>query len=162
MNKIQQGFTLIELMIVVAIIGILAAVALPAYQQYTQKAAFTEVVLATSGMKLDVEVCGNNPRVTNATFPTDCIVGATTTGVQAPQAPTYVAGVGRVLSVNAVAGVAANSVAVVATSDANFTGSSGTTASYTYIIEGTLANGHVTWLANPVGNPGSCVADNLC
>jgi type IV pilus assembly protein PilA len=46
MKRVQQGFTLIELMIVVAIIGILAAVALPAYQDYTKKAKMAEVILA--------------------------------------------------------------------------------------------------------------------
>ena len=54
MKRVQQGFTLIELMIVVAIIGILAAVALPAYQDYTVRAKASEVMLAASGAKTSV------------------------------------------------------------------------------------------------------------
>ena len=53
-KQLQKGFTLIELMIVVAIIGILAAVALPAYQDYTIRAKVSELVLAASGFKTSI------------------------------------------------------------------------------------------------------------
>ena len=54
MRRLQKGFTLIELMIVVAIIGILAAVALPAYQDYTIRAKVSELVLAASNQKVTI------------------------------------------------------------------------------------------------------------
>jgi type IV pilus assembly protein PilA len=54
MKTLQQGFTLIELMIVVAIIGILAAVALPAYQDYTVRAKMSEVILAMSACRTSI------------------------------------------------------------------------------------------------------------
>ena len=60
MNKFQKGFTLIELMIVVAIIGILAAVALPAYQDYTIRAKVSELILGASSARTAVTEAAQN------------------------------------------------------------------------------------------------------
>ena len=57
MKTKQNGFTLVELFIVVAIIGILAVIAIPQYQTYSHKAEFTEVIAATDPYKIAVEVC---------------------------------------------------------------------------------------------------------
>ena len=57
MNTAQKGFTLIELMIVIAIIGILAAIALPAYQNYIKKAAYAEIPVSMSAIKTAIDVC---------------------------------------------------------------------------------------------------------
>jgi type IV pilus assembly protein PilA len=76
-TKIQQGFTLIELMIVIAIIGILAAIAIPAYQNYTIRAQVTEGLTLADGWKTAIAEyyanTGNWPAVGNLTGTTNSI-----------------------------------------------------------------------------------------
>jgi len=76
MKSVQKGFTLIELMIVVAIIGILAAIAIPAYQDYTIRAQVTEGLNLADGVKVAVA----DYYTQNGTFPAAVLTTATTAG----------------------------------------------------------------------------------
>lgn len=149
--KKQSGFTLIELMIVVAIIGILAAIALPAYQTYTNKAKFSEVVLATSGVKTAVEICGQAKATSSGTFGADCgTVGAN--GVVSAAGSTYVS------SAVPSAGTNGDEVRITATATSELNAA-------TYILVGTLeTTGNVTWAENEgaAADIGSCVAAGWC
>ena len=84
MKRMQQGFTLIELMIVVAIIGILAAIALPAYQDYTIRAKVSEGVVAASAAKATVsENLSNLPAANSCDGVNSGTIGLSTIGCTA-------------------------------------------------------------------------------
>lgn len=138
MKKVQQGFTLIELMIVVAIIGILAAIALPQYQTYTKKSRFTEVVLAAQSVKSAVDVCF---QTRGAGVLANCDeaaeIGADLTGAAAGT---------NVASVT----IDTTTAAITATGAATVDGKD-------FILTPTVVSGTLTW-----AQTGTCVAAGIC
>jgi type IV pilus assembly protein PilA len=139
MKQAQKGFTLIELMIVVAIIGILAAVAIPAYSNYTKKAKFVEVTQATQALKTAVEICSQD-------LGTVMGCNGNTAGIPA-DIPAGNAGGKYISSVTTVDGL------ITATSNAAF---DATTYTYTLSPAYDSIKG-VSWTAG-----GSCIAANYC
>ena len=140
MQKVQKGFTLIELMIVVAIIGILAAVALPAYQTYTTKAKFTEVVLATSAAKVAVEICLQDQAGALA----NCASGSN--GVPVDITSTATGASGNLASLTTAASVI--TAQAVGAAGAPVNGLSG----QQYVLTPAFGNGKTTWTVS-----GSCL-----
>lgn len=139
----QGGFTLIELMIVVAIVAILAAVALPAYQTYTKRAKFSEVIAATGAAKTALEVC-----IQSGKNESDCV----TTGTAAAAAANV-----QTNLVNTVAVTNPSSGALNITATAQ---SSNGLNGEIFVLAGSVSNARITWSQPASGS--TCVDVGIC
>ncbi|MEO6023377.1 MAG: pilin [Burkholderiales bacterium] len=135
MKAVQKGFTLIELMIVVAIIGILAAVAIPAYQDYTVKSKVTEASNLISGVKQAVAEQSDYALLTNATA----------AGALAMNAPLDTTITGNYVAKVTVAGVDANTATITVTHKAASSTVPTALAGTTIIWQGVQNGGSVSW-----------------
>jgi len=144
----QSGFTLIELMIVIAIIGILAAIAVPQYQTYTMKAKYSEVVSAAGPYKTGLELCATDNGITASPIAANiCDSDTTIGGTKNPTGEmpiTISAGTGYTKSISATQGT------ITATGNTSV-------QSAVYTLTATVAGGLVTW-----SKTGSCVTSGLC
>ncbi|MNQ91554.1 Fimbrial protein precursor [compost metagenome] len=178
--KKQSGFTLIELMIVVAIVAILAAIALPAYQTYSLRAKFSEVIAAAGPAKTAFEVCAQTLEIDPADIDTNTAAtgGSCVDAAQAALAAAIVsANLARVDTASAAtsaipsgasgtAGATDGTIPVApASADAgiDIIVTSGTDfddlGNPTFVLHGEIApSKQVNW----VRNTGSCVAASMC
>tara|TARA_R110002020_G_scaffold315972_1_gene531029 strand:+ start:924 stop:1337 length:414 start_codon:yes stop_codon:yes gene_type:complete len=134
----QKGFTLIELMIIITIIGILAAIALPTYENYAKKTRFTEVIFAASAVKTSVDSCfqgRGNHVLTNCDSLSEVSIDAS--------------GVASANNVNSIS-IAPDTALVTVTGEPSVN-------SETYTLLPTVSNGSLNWTTG-----GTCIAAGLC
>jgi type IV pilus assembly protein PilA len=153
----QSGFTLIELMIVIAIIGILAAIAVPQYQTYTNKAHFSEVVSAVGPYKTGMELCATDNGLTTTWTANICDIPTAVGGTANPtgEIPAALSG----LTTGQVQAISGSGGQITATANAVTAANSGKTYTLVGVLGGTAASNLVTWTRLSTS---TCVSAGIC